>query len=368
MPISPLLDQDRGVSSPLPTNGCLASSKGLWRLVGRKHGSVDFQWLLGRDPQAGAPLGTALDSAASNQYQHTMNTKPQLNAPSIMRPMVLGLMASFAFAACNSGPSEGELAARAETERLKNELIGRDSLIGEMALSFDDIEKNIALMDDREKVLGQNADGEMNMDKRGKIVRDLQLMNGLMQESRERIADLTKRLDKSKIDAGGLRKKLKELDLMLASRDSSIATMKDELLARDFKIEQVNSQLTAIELEVVKREAIIEQQTNEMNTAWYVVGTSKELEDQGVVTHTGGLIGIGKTAAVNGDVDNGRFKTVDVRQTSRVPLGVKKAHLVTEHPKNSYTIVEEGDELAYLEIKDPAAFWRMSKYMVVEVK
>lgn len=40
---------------------------------------------------------------------------------------------------------------------------------------------------------------------------------------------------------------------------------------------------------------IIEQQTNEMNTAWYVVGTSKELEDQGVVTHTGGLIGIGKT-------------------------------------------------------------------------
>ena len=297
-----------------------------------------------------------------------MKMTPFLNTRSLMRPMVLALAVSCVLIACENGPSPGEIAARAETERLKSELQGRDSLIGEMALSFDDIEKNIMLMDEREKVLSENAEGELNMDKRKKMVRDLQLMNGLMQESRERITDLTKRLDKSKVETGGLRKKLKALDLMLASRDSSIASMKDELLARDFKIDQVNEQLSAIELEVAKQEAYIEKQTNEMNTAWYVVGTSKELEDQGVVTRTGGLIGIGKTAAVNSDVANDRFREVDVRKTSRVPLGVKKAHLVTEHPKGSYSIVEEGDELAYLEIKDPAAFWRLSKYMVVEVK
>jgi len=297
-----------------------------------------------------------------------MMTSIRMKPSPFTRPLIMALAASLVFVACQNGPTEGETAARAETERLKAELQGRDSLISEMALSFDDIEKNIALMDEREKVLGENADGELNMDKRQKMVRDLQLMNGLMKESRDRIAELTKRLDKSKIDASGLRKKLKDLDLMLAARDSSISTMKGELLARDFKIEQVNEQLTAMELEVAKREAFIEQQTNEMNTAWYVVGTSTELEEQGVVTHTGGLIGIGQTAAVNGDVANDRFKQVDVRQTSRVDLGVKKAHLVTEHPKGSYTIVEEGDELAYLQIKDPTAFWRMSKYMVVEVK
>lgn len=278
--------------------------------------------------------------------------------------MVLALVASFGFAACESGPSEAELAAKAETEQLRNELQSRDSLIGEMALSFDDIEKNILLMDEREKLLGENVSGDINIDKRKKIVHDLQLMNGLMQESRDRIAELTKRLDKSKIEAGGLRKKLKALDMMLASRDSSIATMKDGLLARDFQIEQVNQQLTAMELEVAKHEAFIEQQTNQ----WYVVGTSKELEERGVVTRTGGLIGIGKTAHVNGDVASSQFKEVDARQVTRVPLGVKKAHLVTEHPTSSYQIVEEGDELAYLEIKDPNAFWKLSRYMVVEVK
>jgi len=286
----------------------------------------------------------------------------------VVRPLVLVGAAALLLASCASGPSEGELAARAETERLKNELQSRDSLIGEMTLSFDDIEKNISLMDEREKLLGENVEGDLNMDKRQRIVRDLQLMNGLMQESRDRIADLTKRLDKSKIDASGLRKKLKELDLMLASRDSSITTLKDGLLAKDFQIEQVNMQLTAMELEVAKREAFIEQQTNEMNTAWYVVGTSKELEERGVVNRTGGVIGIGKTSAMSSDVAANQFKQVDVRTTNRVPLGVKKATLVSEHPKESYTIVEEGDELAYLEIKDPAAFWKLSKYMVVEVK
>lgn len=281
---------------------------------------------------------------------------------------IAAMLIAIGSASCSSGPSEGEITARNDVQRLQNELQTRDSLIGEMTLSFDEIEQNIALMDDREKVLGENAEGELNMDKRGRMVKDLQLMNGLLQQSRDRIAELTDRLDKSKIDARGLRKKLKDLDVMLASRDSSISGMKEELLARDFKIEQVNEQLTSIELELAKREAIIDQQTTAMNTAYYVVGTTKELEESGVVTRSGGLIGIGKTAAVNGDVDNEKFKEVDVRHTDRVPLGAKKVHLVTEHPKNSYTIVEQGDELAYLEIKDPTAFWKMSKYMVAEVK
>ena len=297
-----------------------------------------------------------------------MKTTPPMTSLRSARTLILALMASVAFVACQNGPTEGELAARAETEVLRTELLGRDSLISEMALSFDDIEKNIALMDEREKLLGENAEGELNMDKRQKMVRDLQLMNGLMKESRERIAELTKRLDKSKAETGGLRKKLKDLDLMLAARDSSISTMKDELLARDFKIEQVNQQLTAMELEVAKREAFIEQQTNMMNTAWYTIGTSKELEERGVITSTGGLIGIGKSQELSQDVSMNQFKEVDVRTTQRVTLQGKKAKLVTEHPQASYTIVEEGDKLAYLEIKDPVAFWRLSKYMVVEVK
>jgi hypothetical protein len=273
--------------------------------------------------------------------------------------------------ACQSGPSPEEIArdeARAESARLRGELQARDSLIGEMTLSFDEIEKNISLMDDREKLIAKASGDEMGMDKRQRIVKDLQLMNGLMKDSRDRIAELTKRLDKSKIDASGLRKKLKELDMQLAERDSAIANMKDDLLARDFKIAQINDQLTAIELEVAKREAIIQQQEHEINKAYIAMGTFKELEAKGVLVKEGGVIGIGKRTNVSDDASPAQFQEVDVRELRKLPLSSDKAKLVTEHPKKSYAIVGQGDELAYLEIKDPQEFWKLSKYLVVEVK
>jgi len=237
-----------------------------------------------------------------------------------------------------------------------------------MTRSFSDIESNLALIDDREKLLQKNNTDELSLDQRKRITRDIQLMNSLMNESRERIADLTKRLDRSRVESGGLRKKLKELDQMLAMRDSSITNMKDELLAKDFRIEQVNQQLTAIELEIARREATIEQLGDEMNTAWYAVGTEKELEANGVITRTGGVLGLGRTTELNDSASADRFRSLDTRVTNRIPLEGEKVELVTEHPQNSYEIIEENDHLAYLEIKDPAAFWRLSRYMVAEVK
>lgn len=288
-----------------------------------------------------------------------------------MKRYFLPLVTMVALAACQSGPSPEELArdeARAESARLKSELQARDSLIGEMTLSFDEIERNIALMDEREKLIASGAKDEIGMDKRQRIVKDLQLMNGLMKDSRDRIAELTKRLDRSKIEANGLRKKLKDLDLQLAARDSSLAGMKDELLARDFKIGQINDQLTAIELEVAKREAIIQQQEHEINKAYVVMGTYDELAKKGVLTKEGGVIGIGKRTELSDKLAASQFQEVDVRQLRRLPLTAKKAALVSEHPKSSYQLVEEGDHLAYLEIKDPEQFWKLSKYAVVETK
>ena len=274
---------------------------------------------------------------------------------------------------CASGPSPAETSrdkALVENASLKNELQNRDSLITGMALAFDDIEKNIEMMDDQQRVINsQTSEGELGHDKRERIVQKLQLVNGLMKDSRERIAELTKRLDKSKFESTGLRKKLKELDMRLASRDSSITSLKDELLAKDFKINQVNDQLSAIEMDVAMYEATIQQQEHELNKAYYAMGTFKELEDRGVLTKEGGVIGIGRKEALREDVATTEFKEVDKRDLKRIPLNnASKAVLVTEHPSKSYEMVEENDKFAYLDIKDPEEFWRLSKYMVVEVK
>lgn len=275
--------------------------------------------------------------------------------------VVLGAMA------CQNGPSDSEKAALAENARLQEEVQSRDSLISDMTRSFGDIEQNLALIEDREKLLPAD-EGSLTTDQRARIMRDIQLMNSLMQESRDKVAELTRKLDKSKVESGSLRKKLKALDVELASRDSAIIQMKEELLAKDFKIEEVNQRLTVFELEMAKREATIEQLGNEMHTAWYAVGSSKELEDNGVVTRSGGVLGVGRTSALNDAVASNNLRSIDTRSTDRIPLEGKKVELVTEHPAGSYEIVREADELAYLKIKDPDAFWRLSHYLVAEVR
>ncbi len=296
---------------------------------------------------------------------HEPTTRSVLSA----RLVIASLVATAMLASCDTGPSPAELAARAENARLTGDLQGRDSLISEMTRSFDEIESNIRMMDDRGDILtNKTSEQELGADKKQKIVRDLQLMNGLMKESRERIKELTARLDRSKIDAKSLRNKLKALDLQLAQRDSMITNMKDGLLARDFRIEQINSNLDSIELVVAKREAVIDQQTTELNKAYYVMGTEKELEEKGVLSQDGGFIGIGKRASLNSDAVPSKFTQTDMRELHRITVQSKKAELITEHPASSYTMVKENDMIAYLEIKDPEAFWKLSRYAVLKVK
>jgi hypothetical protein len=286
-----------------------------------------------------------------------------------LRTLMVGSMGAMLLIACEKGPSPAELAMKAENERLSHDLQSRDSLIGDMTHSFDEIEANIELMEDREQMIAKNSsEQQLSLNKKEKIVRDLQLMNGLMKESRDRIKELTARLDRSKIDAKGLRAKLKELDLQLAQRDSAITNMKGDLLARDFRIDQINKNLDSITMVVAKREAVIDQQTAELNKAYYVMGTEEELEAKGVLTKEGGFIGIGKHTALNGEASTSTFTQTDVRDLHRIPVRSKKAELMSEHPANSYEMVKEDDMIAYLEIKDADAFWKLSKYAVLEVK
>ena len=201
--------------------------------------------------------------------------------------------------ACQSGPTPSEVRLASQRDSLITALDQRDSLIGSMSLSFNEIEKNLDLVDEKELNVNNTSEADLTMDQRERILRDIQLMNGLMNDSRERIADLTKKLDNSKVDAKGLRKKLKDLDLQLAQRDSSLAVLKEELIARDFKIEQVSQQLGTMEMELAKTQAFLQQQTDDLNLAWYVVGERKELQERGVITREGGVLGIGRTSTVN---------------------------------------------------------------------
>ena len=120
---------------------------------------------------------------------------------------------------------------------------------------------------------------------------------------------------------------------------------------------------------MLTRNTKISQQTEEMNKAYVVSGTYKDLKEKGLLIKEGGVLGLGKKESLQeNSLNDNLFTQVDITKTRTIPVNSKSAKLVTEHPANSYELVkDDADMIAYIEIKDPATFWKISKYAVVEV-
>lgn len=105
-----------------------------------------------------------------------------------------------------------------------------------------------------------------------------------------------------------------------------------------------------------------------MNKAFYACGTYKQLKTKGLLTKKGGFIGLGKTKSLSAAFPDSVFVQIDLTKTSSIPVNSKKARLISEHQAGSYQFSrDKNGDIESLDIKDPAAFWKVSKYAVVEV-
>ena len=64
------------------------------------------------------------------------------------------------------------------------------------------------------------------------------------------------------------------------------------------------------------KEKVITQKVDELNTAYYTLGTEKELIANKVMTKSGGFIGIGRNKKVQQDFNREYFKKIDITKTT----------------------------------------------------
>jgi chromosome segregation ATPase len=253
-----------------------------------------------------------------------------------------------------------------ENDKLNNNLAGRDSVMNDMMATFDQIENDLSVIKQKRNIISiQSNDPEFRQDKKQSILKDIQMMNSLLDESKTRIAALSKKLKESGIKITGLEEKINSLAVALEARDSDINNLKRFLEEKDFRMAEMNKNLDSLQVVQVKSQNTIKEQESEINKAFFVYGTYKDLKEKGLLEKEGGLI---KRKSLQEDLNDKHFTKIDINEVKTIPIHAKKAQLITEHPKNSYNYVEENGEIAYLEIEDPKEFWKISKYAVVEVK
>jgi predicted nucleic acid-binding Zn-ribbon protein len=258
-----------------------------------------------------------------------------------------------------------------ETQKtsLTDKVTARDSVIGEWITTFDDIEKNIAMIKEKEKLITANSsNAEISNDKRLQVLEDIKTINTLLEQNKKKIASLNAQLKKSGGTIKVLQVKINELEASMKQNENEISELKTSLVDKKFEVEQLNTQMIVMQDTIAKKDEKISTQTFEMNKAFYTVGTYKELKTKGLLTKEGGFIGLGKTESLTGNFPDNSFVQIDITKTRSIPVNSKSAKLISEHPAGSYEFIRDKDKkIESIAINDPALFWENSKYAVVEI-
>ena len=249
-------------------------------------------------------------------------------------------------------------------------LTSRDSVINEWMLTFDEIEKNLATVKEKENIITmKSSDKEFSKDKKQQILKDIEYVNALLDQNKKKISSLTAQLSKSGGTIKGLQAKIDELETTMKQRETEIADLKTNLSKKDFEITALNTKMSDAQVAIAQKDDKITKQTAEINKAYVTYGTYKALKARGLVSKEGGFLGIGKKEQLHQDFSDSLFKQVDITEIKRIPVNSKGAKLITDHPTSSYTLVRDKDnKIASIEIKNPDEFWKISKYAVVEIK
>lgn len=283
--------------------------------------------------------------------------------------IILGIVA-IAAASCNTEAKKQALLADSLAHvnaNIATELKERDSLLNnkeaamtEFITSFNEIQANLNAIKEKEKIISTNSNTDLKKSDKDQVISDIQTIYELLNKNKDKVASLSKKLKASNL-------KVQELELAVTNLTNQLLEKEAEIASLQNQLEKLSTDFTNLNIKYNQEKQASEQKTEKLNTAYYVVGTTKELKKNGVVTSEGGFIGLGKVAALSASLDPNYFTKIDITQLKDIPVNGKQAKLVTPHPDGSYKMVEGATATLKLTITDADKFWSVSKYLIISV-
>lgn len=285
-----------------------------------------------------------------------------------MKKLALVIMSVVLLAACNSGKKEYE-ALQARYDSLLSIGFTKDTALYGYIESFNEIQANLDSIKQAEMLISQKTagNGELDVTQEEQINRDINLIYEMLRKNKQTITDLRSKLKKSGGKVSELEKMVDRMAMQIEEKDGQITELRSQLEKMNVQIEILYTDIDNLTTESQAKSQTIEEQTTALNTAWYVVGTKRELLDHSILTREGGFAGIGANKKLKQDFSRDYFTTTDITVLRSIPLSKKKATLVTTHPSQSYKIYGTEKAADSLVILNPKDFWSVSKYLVVLV-
>ena len=244
------------------------------------------------------------------------------------------------------GPTKKEL--QANIDSLNVELSQVNSEMENVMGILNEVQEGFQQINEAENRVNVQNTENAPANVKEQVKADMAFIQAKLKENRERIAELEARAEKGDKNAAALRRTIKNLKAELAAKTEQIAALQAEIDAKNARIQQLDTEVAnltndknALTAKNAANEQVIANQDKAMNAAWYVIAKKKSLKEQNVLTNTG-LFKKGDVMEA-ADVNKDGFTEIDIRKVVEIPVGAKKATILSAHPEGSYELVANND-------------------------
>jgi len=262
-----------------------------------------------------------------------------------------------------NGSSSEDLSDSIQALMKENEQLRNDQ--DELLSTLNEIEDGFREINEAQGRLSINR-GNEGATARARIREDMQFIKETMAQNAELIEKLRARLRENGQLTETLQRTIDNLTAQMEQKNNEIDALRNELQAKNIRIDELDQQvadlnedLTNMQQQNDNQGQTISQQDQQLNSAWYCVGTKRALKDHNILK---------SGRVLQGDFDASYFTPIDIRQVTQIKLNSKSVDILTSHPAGSYQLISDENRFYTLHITDYQQFWSTSKYLVVQVK
>ncbi|MCK9162939.1 MAG: hypothetical protein WCR29_00175 [Bacteroidales bacterium] len=280
--------------------------------------------------------------------------------------LIIGLFAMVSLFGC-----QDEKAQQAREKQINDSfaqlMSAKDSELESLFQELNDIDASLNDITSQYSKVSKvaNTSGEISKDTKSSIKSNIETINNLLSENKRKVANVNARMNKNNKENQQLKTFVQNLESRIKEQEEQIQALTAELAKKNIQIDNLTKDIADLNTKSKQRDAQIMKIEDEKNSAYFVVGTKKELLDKQVIDRKGGFIGIGKSSVLANNVDYSNLTKIDIRNTQEIPLTGKKIKIITSHPNDSYNL--EGDEKSptSIRITNPEQFWRGNRCLVI---
>ena len=282
-----------------------------------------------------------------------------------MKKLLFVALCLLAMVACKNEKPAQNLASISQADSLQKIIAQKDNEINDMMATLNDIQEGFRQITEAENRVTVAQAGE-GADKAQQIRENIQFISQRMMQNKQLINKLQQQLRESSFKGDELKKTIETLTSQMEEKEQQLQQLRAELDSKDIHISQLdetinnlNTDVSNLQKESSQKTEVINTQDKQLNTAWYVFGTKRELKDQNILV---------KGKVLQGNFNKNYFTKIDIRVDKEIKLYSKSAELLTAHPGGSYTLTRDSKDQYVLRITNPQTFWSTSKYLVILVK